>query len=128
MLALVSYAAAFSALTFHLYPFLLERGLDAAGVVAVLAVIGPAQVAGRILIWFFAPHAPVRSVGSMIVIVFPLAVTGFALAPPDVFAIAAIAARSDEHPSELQSLMRSSYAVFCLNKQHTCIPQQRSAP
>src|SRR3546814_6669217 len=27
-------------------------------------------------------------------------------------------ARSEEHTSELQSLMRSSYAVFCLNK-HT---------
>src|SRR3546814_5858907 len=29
--------------------------------------------------------------------------------------------RSEEHPSELQSLMRNSYAVFCLkkNKQHT---------
>src|SRR3546814_4895959 len=26
--------------------------------------------------------------------------------------------RSEEHTSELQSLMRSSYAVFCLNKQH----------
>src|SRR3546814_9447739 len=25
-------------------------------------------------------------------------------------------ARSEEHPSELQSLMRNSYAVFCLNK------------
>src|SRR3546814_4089548 len=25
-------------------------------------------------------------------------------------------ARSEEHTSELQSLMRSSYAVFCLNK------------
>src|SRR3546814_2824048 len=25
-------------------------------------------------------------------------------------------ARSEEHPSELQSLMRISYAVFCLNK------------
>src|SRR3546814_9065701 len=24
--------------------------------------------------------------------------------------------RSEEHPSELQSLMRTSYAVFCLNK------------
>src|SRR3546814_7992092 len=24
-------------------------------------------------------------------------------------------ARSEEHPSELQSLMRNSYAVFCLN-------------
>src|SRR3546814_2972958 len=27
-------------------------------------------------------------------------------------------ARSEEHTSELQSLMRSSYAVFCLTKQH----------
>src|SRR3546814_10295346 len=28
-------------------------------------------------------------------------------------------ARSEEHTSELQSLMRISYAVFCLNKKHT---------
>src|SRR3546814_946236 len=28
-----------------------------------------------------------------------------------------VAARSEEHTSELQSLMRSSYAVFCLKKQ-----------
>src|SRR3546814_5508770 len=27
--------------------------------------------------------------------------------------------RSDEHTSELQSLMSLSYAVFCLKKQHT---------
>src|SRR3546814_8727520 len=27
--------------------------------------------------------------------------------------------RSEEHPSELQSLMRLSYAVFCLNKKKT---------
>src|SRR3546814_8006827 len=27
-------------------------------------------------------------------------------------------ARSEEHTSELQSLMRNSYAVFCLNKKH----------
>src|SRR3546814_10439453 len=29
------------------------------------------------------------------------------------------AARSEEHQSELQSLMRISYAVFCLNKKKT---------
>src|SRR3546814_3121797 len=29
------------------------------------------------------------------------------------------ALRSEEHPSELQSLMRNSYAVFCLKKKHT---------
>src|SRR3546814_1611696 len=28
--------------------------------------------------------------------------------------------RSEEHTSELQSLMRISYAVFCLNKKKTC--------
>src|SRR3546814_8424700 len=29
------------------------------------------------------------------------------------------AARSEEHTSELQSLMRTSYAVFCLKKKNT---------
>src|SRR3546814_6794531 len=32
--------------------------------------------------------------------------------------------RSEEHTSELQSLMRSSYAVFCLNKQTKPIANQ----
>src|SRR3546814_6382295 len=31
------------------------------------------------------------------------------------------AARSEEHTSELQSLMRNSYAVFCLKKKNTII-------
>src|SRR3546814_19596176 len=41
---------------------------------------------------------------------------------PDAKGEATIEARSEEHTSELQSLMRSSYAVFCLknnNKRHT---------
>src|SRR3546814_3875473 len=33
-------------------------------------------------------------------------------------------ARSEEHTSELQSLMRISYAVFCLKKKKTIYPQQ----
>src|SRR3546814_2630868 len=32
--------------------------------------------------------------------------------------------RSEEHTSELQSLMRISYAVFCSNKKQTDIPQK----
>src|SRR3546814_10195514 len=32
--------------------------------------------------------------------------------------------RSEEHTSELQSLMRISYAVFCLNKQNSHIDYQ----
>src|SRR3546814_2147833 len=36
-------------------------------------------------------------------------------------AIPGRAIRSEEHTSELQSLMRLSYAVFCLKKNTTCI-------
>src|SRR3546814_2246715 len=35
-----------------------------------------------------------------------------------------ITPRSEEHTSELQSLMRISYAVFCLKKKHHTIKQQ----
>src|SRR3546814_6651980 len=38
------------------------------------------------------------------------------------------AGRSEEHTSELQSLMRISYAVFCLNKKtNNIIPQHNTA-
>src|SRR3546814_7293787 len=36
--------------------------------------------------------------------------------------------RSEEHTSELQSLMRSSYAVFCLKKKNKSNPDQHSRP
>src|SRR3546814_10570221 len=35
---------------------------------------------------------------------------------PAYFVVASHSARSEEHTSELQSLMRISYAVFCLKK------------
>src|SRR3546814_1555424 len=34
--------------------------------------------------------------------------------------------RSEEHTSELQSLMRISYAVFCLKKKNTRKPETRT--
>src|SRR3546814_4786335 len=40
----------------------------------------------------------------------------FLLTPPAESAAAARLQRSEEHTSELQSLMRISYAVFCLKK------------
>src|SRR3546814_51518 len=36
--------------------------------------------------------------------------------------------RSEEHTSELQSLMRISYAVFCLKKKKTTIKQTQQTP
>src|SRR3546814_8215691 len=40
------------------------------------------------------------------------------LAAPPAPTNFAAPSRSEEHTSELQSLMRNSYAVFCLNKKH----------
>src|SRR3546814_8990938 len=44
-----------------------------------------------------------------------------------VIAERAAAVRSEEHTSELQSLMRNSYAVFCLKKTDTTRPIRRLA-
>src|SRR3546814_5328332 len=48
---------------------------------------------------------------------------GFTKDDLDAFALES---RSEEHTSELQSLMRISYAVFCLKKKQTTNPVQTS--
>src|SRR3546814_6732328 len=49
-------------------------------------------------------------------------VTVSAVAKQGAWREALVLVRSEEHTSELKSLMRNSYAVFCLkqNKQHEC--------
>src|SRR3546814_6283632 len=51
---------------------------------------------------------------------FPGEVIGLDAIDGDTYPCNAVALdRSEEHTSELQSLMRSSYAVFCLKKKNT---------
>lgn len=63
LLAFTLYYGTFSALALHLYPLLMERGLAAAAVVTALALIGPAQVVGRAVLWKLAGHVSMRIVG-----------------------------------------------------------------
>src|SRR3546814_9214920 len=60
-----------------------------------------------------ADKRPRRSARKSGMIVRPSGLLGLArmTVPPDAFS-----SRSEEHTSELQSLMRISYAVFCLKK------------
>jgi MFS family permease len=67
------YYATFAGLSFHLYALLLERGFDTATVVTVIAVLGSAQVAGRVAVWRIAERASVRAVGKVVVLAFPIA-------------------------------------------------------
>src|SRR3546814_7570515 len=50
--------------------------------------------------------------------------TSFAAMVPYLYFL--LGNRSEEHTSELQSLLRLSYAVFCLNKQNTTIKNKHA--
>ncbi|WP_157055315.1 MFS transporter [Achromobacter spanius] len=90
LVSLTAYAAVFSAFTFHMYPLLRERGIDTASVVQAIALIGPAQVAGRIVISLFAARASMRAVGTAVVTIFPLAFGALAFLRADFLTVAAV--------------------------------------
>src|SRR3546814_1895842 len=50
------------------------------------------------------------------IIEIPFAVDAVQFGRPDAVCVRSLGGRSEEHTSELQSLMRTSYAVFCLKK------------
>lgn len=91
LVAFTVYYGIFSGLSFHLYALLLERGLDSTTVVTVIALIGPAQVAGRIVVWRFAEQASVRHVGRVVVLAFPVAIALLLLLPPGFASLAIFA-------------------------------------
>jgi predicted MFS family arabinose efflux permease len=85
------YYGTFSGLTYHLYPLLLERGFAASTVVGAIAVIGPAQVAGRIAIWVFARDWSVRTIGIVTVLALPVSLVLLMLLPSGIAALAVFA-------------------------------------
>lgn len=81
----------FMGLTLHWYPLLIEQGYSVAAVIAALTIIGPAQVAGRIVMWVFGKHTPVRSIGMLALSGFPVALLILAFAPRYFVSIALFA-------------------------------------
>src|SRR6202047_5668280 len=59
---------------------------------SAMAVIGPAQVVGRIAIWVFASRVQIRVIGSLVVLAFPLVFLGLMVTPPVFPAVALIVA------------------------------------
>lgn len=90
-ISFTAYSGAMGALLLHFYPMLLERGFSEYAVVAAMSLIGPAQVAGRILIMSFGKAASGRRIGSIIAVGFPVAMSVFAWAPPEFIIVAGAA-------------------------------------
>ena len=85
-LALIVYALLFSGLTFHMIPLLSERGMSLDATVAAVALIGPSQVGGRLILFAFAPNAPALHIGKFVFLLPILAMALLILAPPFGFA------------------------------------------
>src|SRR3546814_3647607 len=86
------------------------------GTIVAIAGVGTTCLAGAVWLAFkpisFVSNGPAESRGQ-----------AAAKAPSDAFdgaprSYAEVPKRSEEHTSELQSLMRISYAVFCLKKKN----------
>lgn len=68
------YFGTMTALVFHLIPLATERGMASEIIVAAYATIGPAQVAGRIVLLSFGNRFSTPVVGRTVVLMFPAAI------------------------------------------------------
>ena len=82
LVALSCYGAAQTAMIFHLVPYLNEMRMDSGTVVAILAIIGPVQVAGRVVIVAFGKNLSARTIGSFSLLAQPLAMLILIFLPP----------------------------------------------
>ncbi len=62
-LSYCAYAFMFTALTFHILPLLVERGLSMGSAVLAYSLVGPSQVAGRIVVFALEKRIDVRLAG-----------------------------------------------------------------
>jgi MFS family permease len=87
IVAFAGYGLAFSAMTFHLIPLLLERGVQIGVVMAIIALIGPMQVVGRVLLMAGQRHVTTIQLGAGIYFAFPVSMAMLALGINDVYGL-----------------------------------------
>jgi MFS family permease len=86
-----AYYSTFSALTFHIIPLLTERSFANSTIIAAIATIGPAQVAGRVVLLALGRRLTTRAVGRAVVLAFPLSVLLLIALPSSIPALFAFA-------------------------------------
>src|SRR3546814_4446773 len=88
---------------------------DSGGHGASASFVGRVRGAGG-LAELFLEHHPLLTERGLVALAEEAAARWNLAALTLIHRVGAMAPRSEEHTSELQSLMRISYAVFCLNK------------
>jgi MFS family permease len=86
------YYTTFTAMTFHIIPLLTERAVPMATIVGAIAVIGPAQVLGRIGLLVFGTKISAALAGRVAFTAFPAAVALLLAFPASLVGLFAFAA------------------------------------
>lgn len=87
VVAFAGYGLAFSAMSFHLIPLLDDRGVPTGVVMAIIALIGPMQVVGRVLLMVGQRHISTIQLGAGIYFAFPIAMAMLAAGISDVYGL-----------------------------------------
>lgn len=87
VVAFAGYGLAFSAMSFHLIPLLEARNVPIAVVMAIIALIGPMQVVGRVLLMVGQRHITTIQLGAGIYFAFPISMAMLATGISDVYGL-----------------------------------------
>ncbi len=87
VVAFAGYGLAFSAMSFHLIPLLEARDVPIAVVMAIIALIGPMQVVGRVLLMVGQRHITTIQLGAGIYFAFPISMAMLATGISDVYGL-----------------------------------------
>jgi len=79
------FAAAGTTFKFHLYPILMEKGFSAIEVVGIIAVLGPSQVVGRLLLALFSEKVSMKNLGVLTSATLPIVFGAFAFMPANTW-------------------------------------------
>ncbi|GAA6150988.1 hypothetical protein [Pseudoteredinibacter isoporae] len=85
------FSAAGTGFKFHLYPMLLEKGLSASEVVIIIAVLGPAQVAGRVLLSAIMESMSIVKLGVITASALPVVFIALAYLPVSMWLLIPLA-------------------------------------
>jgi MFS family permease len=87
VVAFAGYGLAFSAMSFHLIPILIERSVPMGVMMAIVALIGPMQLVGRVLLLAGQRHVTTIQLGAGIYFAFPISMAMLALGIADVYGL-----------------------------------------
>ncbi len=87
VVAFAGYGLAFSAMSFHLIPLLDDRGVPTGVVMAIVALIGPMQVVGRVVLMVGQRHVTAIQLGAGIYFAFPISMAMLATGISDVYGL-----------------------------------------